>query len=40
VAATGDLRLLAAWRELGVATFDTNATDDSAGEGTTVEANT
>jgi predicted nucleic acid-binding protein len=31
VAATGDQRLLAAWTELGIATFDTNATNDPAG---------
>jgi predicted nucleic acid-binding protein len=28
VAASGDRRLLAAWKALGVATFDTNAPDD------------
>jgi hypothetical protein len=30
VAASGDQRLLTAWAELGIATFDTNATDGSA----------
>jgi hypothetical protein len=32
VAAAGDQRLLDAWTELGIATFDTNATSDPAGE--------
>lgn len=34
VAAAGDQRLLAAWAESGVATFDTNATIDPASETT------
>lgn len=34
VAATGDQRLLAAWTELGIATFNTNATSGPAGETT------
>jgi hypothetical protein len=34
VAASGDQRLLAAWAELGVATFDTNATNGPAGDTT------
>jgi hypothetical protein len=34
VAATGDQRLLAAWTELGIATFDTNATNGPASEAT------
>lgn len=34
VAATGDQHLLAAWAELGIATFNTNATSGPAGETT------
>ena len=40
VAAAGDQRLLAAWRELGIATFDTTTTNDAPGEGTTTEETT